>query len=170
MITHCLPYTGSWSIITDGYPFKNMTHQKTIYSHFSASIYVFLNNTHKKQISLITLQLSADKHCEYKTLLILKTQMSPAATAYLHNITFFALLNYFTSNPHCMVVHITVQLHKTIIHTYVCRTITHFNHSQFPLLTMKRTKHKIKSFLMCLHRKKQSLNQQELTEDSLAQR
>lgn len=93
MITHCLPYAGFWSVITDssaqddfiftdGYQFINMTHPKVVYSHFSASIFVFFHNTHKKHISLIA--LSADKHYEYKTLVLLKTQTSPAATAYLH--------------------------------------------------------------------------------------
>lgn len=46
-------------IFTHGYPFKNMTHQKRVYSHFSSSIFVFFSNIHTKHTPLIALELSA---------------------------------------------------------------------------------------------------------------
>lgn len=63
----------------------------------SPCLFVFFNIIHKKPYHL---WLSADRHYEYKTLVLLKTQTSPAATAYLHKpVILFASWNYFTSNP-----------------------------------------------------------------------
>lgn len=61
---------------------------------------VFFNNIHKKHISLIALELSADTQYEYKTLVLLKTQTSPAATAYLHKpLFFFCFVKQFHFKP-----------------------------------------------------------------------
>ena len=113
---------GLWSNITgssaqDDFIFTWPTRKQFIF----ISVPAYFNNILKKHISFSPCSSVQINAINTKSLVLLKTQ---TLLIYTNHFFFFASLDCFTSNPHCLVANITVWLHKTITHPYECRRKT----------------------------------------------